>query len=333
MSDSIKEVEKRPATNTGDEIELVELFSRMGRAIARFFKAIATAILYIIAFMFKKWLWLGLSVAAGLLISFLMKSSADELFTSDITFRSNTISNADIISHINKLHTFCSENNMDELARAMNVDKDQVRHIVDIQAYWVIDMGSNGMPDFVDFRNRHSPSDTVNVRMQDRFVVRVQTTVPTELEDIREGLINFVESNSFFADQNELRLRQTASRIARIESDIARLDSLQQVKYFEEPRKLSREGGQIVFLQEQTTQLLHDDILNLYTQRDRQENLLTIHNRLLTTLSDFTPPARPVNTTLYYAKNVVPLLFGLTILVLLLYDNRKKLVTLIRKYQ
>ena len=323
---------KKPGTKN-DEIDLLDLFSRLGRSITGVLNGIGHALLHILFFMVRKWLWLGLSVAIGIGASFLIKSSTERLYSSDIILRSNAIQNTDMISYINKLHTYCREGNYAELATSLSVDESKVKGISDIQAFWVIDRGDDNIPDYVDFKNRHDVLDTVNVRMQDRFVIRVRTFTPQELVSIREGILSFVKKNTFFQQQNELRIKQNGILMARFDYEIDQLDSLQKVKYFEEARRLMpKEGGQMIFLQEYTTQLLHDDIYTLFQMRQNIERQLTIYSDLITMLSDFTPPARPENGALYYGKVVIPTIFGFTLLLLILADNRKRLVKVYKRY-
>jgi hypothetical protein len=323
----------KTANKANDEIDLLDLFNRMGRSVRRGLNAMGRAFLYTLFFMLRKWLWLGLSVLAGVGISYLLKYSTERLYSSDITLRSNTVENSAMIEHINKLHTFSREKNLNELAAALSVDPGKVRFIDDIQAYWVIDQGADGIPDYVDFKNRHNVMDTLNVRMQDRLVVRVKTSIPQELSAIRDGMMNFVSKNTFFQQQNDLRLSQSKDLLARIDYDVMQLDSLQKVKYFEESRKLMpKEGGQMIFLQEQKTQLLHSDIYELIQRRQAIESLQTIYADILTILSDFTPPARPENGALFYGKRVIPAIFFLTVILLLLFDNRKRLMETYKRY-
>ncbi|HCI56297.1 MAG TPA: hypothetical protein PLN06_00450 [Bacteroidales bacterium] len=325
--------ETKPATVKDDEIDLVDLFNRMGRATRKGFKSLGRAFLYCFFFLIKNWFWLGLSLALGVAGSYFLKYSSEKLYNSDITLRSNVIENADIIDYVNKLHTFCKERNMVELASALSVDSSKVRYIKDIQAFWVIDLGNDNIPDYVDFKNSHNPRDTINVRMPDRFVVRVKTSIPQELGEIRNGIISFIEKNQLFQQQNQLRLEQQRTLLSRIDYEIEQLDSLQKVKYFEESRRLMpKEGGQMIFLQEYKTQLLHDDIFNMYTRRQDVEKQLTIYSSLITVLNDFTPPAKPVNRALYYGKVLIPLLFCMAIIIILIVDNRERLKKIYRKY-
>ncbi|MDX9929241.1 MAG: hypothetical protein RBS37_05250 [Bacteroidales bacterium] len=328
MSKSEKKAEPR-----NDEIDLIDLFNRMGKSLGRGFKALGRASLHIIAFLFRKWLWLGISILLGIALAFIIKFSTERLYTSDITLRSNAIRNADMIEYINKLHTFCREENYAELAAAMAVPEERIRFVKDIRAYWVIDMGSDFIPDHVDFRNNHDVLDTINIRMQDRFVIRVKISGPQELSSIRDGIIRFVHKNDFFQQQNELRLQQNKILLSRFGYEIEQLDSLQKVKYFEESRRLMPgEGGQMIFLQDYKTQLLHDDIYLLYQRQQDVERQMTIYSDLITLLSDFTPPARPENGALYYGKRVIPAIFLLTAIILLLIDNRQKIRNTFKKY-
>jgi len=332
MSDEFKQLP--PSTEAkSDEIDLLDLFNRMGRWFKRIFKSCWKAFLVSFFFMLRNWYWLGLSVALGIGGSYLLKYSSEKFYNSEIVLRSNAIPNADIITYINKLHTFCREKNINELANALSVDPGKVKYIKDIEAFWVVDKGKDGIPDFVDYKRSHNPLDTVNVFMQDRFVVLVKTAIPQELTSIRNGLISFIEKNQFFQEQNALRKKQNESLLARFDYEIESLDSLQKVKYFEESRRLlPKEGGQMIFLQEYKTQLLHDDIYSLILRRQDIERQLTIYSGLITVLSDFTPPARPVNRASYYGKTLIPVLFILTLILLILAENRERLRQAYMKY-
>lgn len=316
-----------------DEIDLLDLFNRIGRWFGRMFRGIGKLFLVSFFFLLKKWLWLGLSIAIGIGASYLLKFTSKRFYSSEMTIRSNAAGNSDVIAYVNKFHTFCKEKNFSELASALTLDENKVRYIKDIEAFWVVDLGNDYIPDFVDYKRKHDPLDTVNVFMQDRFVIRVKTSIPRELGEIRNGLISYIEKNGFFRQQNELRQKQNEALLARFNYEIESLDSLQKVKYFEESRRLSpKEGGQMIFLQEYKTQLLHDDILNIYQRRQEVERQLTVFNGVVTVLSEFTPPAKPVNRALYYGRFIIPAIFILAIILLIYIDNIDKFREAYNKY-
>ncbi|HOU02170.1 MAG: hypothetical protein GT600_15375 [Bacteroidales bacterium] len=317
----------------GDEIDLIDLFARIGRSIVKGFKATGNGLLHAFFFLIRNSVWLGISLFIGVSISYLVKLSAEKFYSSDIILKSNTIPNADMIEYINKLHTFCIEKNYTELASSLSVSPEEVKNIKDIHAFWFIDLGSDNIPDFVDFRGKHNPLDTINVRMSDRFLIRVTTSIPQALSRIKDGIVNYISKNQFFKNQNELRLKQADALLARIDYEVEQLDSLQKVKYFEESRRLMpKEGGQMIFLQDYKTQLLHDDINQLITRRQDIERSRTIFSDLITLLSDFTPPIKPKNGTLYYGKFIIPVIFGIAIILILLIRNKTRLAEAYKKY-
>lgn len=317
-----------------DEIDLLDLFIRIGRTLSRWAYALGKAFLISIVFMLKRWLPLGLSVAVGLGVAFFFKATSDSSYTSDLVLRNNAVSTDDMITYINRLHIFCVEQNKAALTQAISLNQDQIINIGDISAFWIIDNGRDGVPDFVDVYNKHDVYDTVNVRMTDRLNVRVKINTPQELTNVKNGIINYINSQPLFQQRNDVRIRQNKEMLARLDYDILQLDSLQKVKYFEETRSMQpKSGGQMVFLQEQKTQLIYSDIYPLYTRKQTLEADRDLYQGIVTVLSDFTIPALRDNGALFYAKKYVPMFFIITLLVLILLANRQKLTEVYNKYE
>ena len=328
-----------------DEIDLSDLFRRMGRTLSRWGHALGRALLISLVFMLKRWLPLGLSIAAGIGVSYLLKNTSASSYTSDMVLKNNLAlmdklkpkdnsgTTAEIISKINKLHMFCFENNALALSEALSLKPESIKNISDISAYWVIDLSKDGIPDFVDYKGNHSSADTTNIRMQDRLDIQVKINSPQDLNLVRNGIMEFIANDSLYQQRNQVRLRQNQDLLARYNYDILQLDSLQKVKYFEETRNIKPNiGGQMIFLQEQKTQLVYGDIYSLYTKKQLLESERDLYKGIVTVLSDFSLPARRDNGAMYYAKNVIPILFCLTLLILIILSNRKRLEEIYKKY-
>ena len=331
---------------SNDEIDLLDLFRRMGKTLNRWGNALARAFLISVVFLLKRWLPLGLSIIAGIGISYLLKSTSDSFFTSDLVFRNNLATidkktlfdnsgtTSEVISKINKLHTFCIENNLTSLSAAISMQPAAVKNISDISAYWIIDQSRDGIPDYVDYKNNHNVYDTINIRMQDRLDVRVKISSAQDLTLIRDGIIKFIEHDSLYQQRNRLRLKQNNDLLGRLNFDIKQLDSLQKVKYFEETRNMKpANGGQIIFMQEQKTQLVYNDIYALYTRKQLLESERDLYKGVVTVLSDFSSPARRENGAMYYGKQIIPIFFAFTLLILIILANRKKFKEIYKKYQ
>jgi hypothetical protein len=204
---------------------------------------------------------------------------------------------------------------------------------MDIEAFWIIDRNNDSIPDFVDYKNKHNVYDSINVRMKDRFVIRVSVYDPKELSLIRKGIVSYVEANPFFQEKNILRMRQINEMLVRLNYDIKQLDSLQKVKYFEETRnRQPGKDGQIVFLQEQKTQLVYGDIYNLYRLKLSYDREKELYPDILTIISDFFQPLKRTNGGVYYGGIIIPVCFGLMLFYLVLHRNRKKLREIYKKY-
>jgi hypothetical protein len=328
-----------------DEIDLLDLFRRMGNAFSRWGKALGRAFLISVVFLLKRWLPLGLSIAASIGISYILKNASTSFYTSDLVFRNNLAlmdkrkmrdnsgTTSEIISKINQLHAFCSEINSSALSQALSTKPESVKNISDISAYWIIDENKDGIPDYVDYKGNHDVHDTTNIRMQDRLDVRVIIHSPQELNLVRDRIIKFIESDSLYQLRNRIRLIQNHELLARLNFDILQLDSLQKVKYFEETRNMKpSSGGQVVFMQEQKTQLVYTDIYLLYEKKQTLESEDDLYKGVVTVLSDFSFPTRRDNGVIYYGKYLITSCFFLTLLILIILANKSKLNEIFKKY-
>ena len=222
---------------------------------------------------------------------------------------------------------------MTALAEAISLSPAQVKDILDISAAWIIDKGRDGIPDQVDFKNKYDVfSDSLVVRMQDRFNIRVRTIIPKNLYAIRNGIIKFINSDSLFQQRNRVRLRQNNELLTRLDYDILQLDSLQKVIIKETEKRQPDRGGQMIFLQQQNTQLVYPDIYKLHSQKQSLEQERDLYRDIVTILSEFTIPAKRINGGSFYAIKIVPAFFIITLLILIVLANRKKLSEIYNKY-
>jgi hypothetical protein len=328
-----------------DEIDLLDLFRRMGRTLNRWGRALGRAFLISVVFMLRRWLPLGLSIAAGIIVSYILKSTSTSFYTSDMVVRNNLVqldklkikdeagTTSGMITKIVKLHEYCAENNIAALSQALFMKPELVKNISDINAYWIIDQNKNGIPDFVDYKFSHNAYDTINIRMPDRIDIRVMIHSPQDLNLVRDGIIKYIESDSLYRQRDRLRMMQNHELLTRINYDIKQLDSLQKVKYFEETRNMRPEkGGQIIFMQDQKTQLVYNDIYYLYGRKQQLESERDLYKGILTVLSDFSFPNIRENGGFYYAKKVIPAFFLITLLILIFIANYQEIKEIFRKY-
>jgi hypothetical protein len=316
-----------------DEIDLLDLFRRMGITLKRWANAIGRAILISIVFLVRRWLPLGISIVLAIGFSFLMKYLSVSSYKSDLVLRNNIGTNSDMISYINRLHKFCSENNKNGLAGSLDLSSNKINNILDISAFWIIDKNKDEIPDEVDYSNSHNIYDTLNIRMMDRFDVSVSIKEPQDLELVKKAILSFIGKDSLFQQRNRIRLRHNRELLTRLGYDITQLDSLQKAIIAAETKNnILKLGSQMISLQDQKAQLLYPDVQNLIYRKQAYEVDLDLFKGIVTVLSDFSLPSRRENGGLYYAKQLVPIFFGVTLLLLILIANRKKILDLFNKY-
>jgi hypothetical protein len=328
-----------------DEIDLLDLFKRIGRTIGKWTNALLKGFLISLVFMLRHWLPLLISIIAGVTISYVLKSNSSSFYTSDLVLRNNMVkidkktkrdnsgTTAEILSKINKLHLFCQEINSGSLAKALSLKEDYVKGISDISAFWIIDLNKDGIPDNVDYKGNHDVYDTINIRMLNILDVRVKFTSGLDLNKVRDGIIKFIEDDSLFQQRNRLRLKQNHELLSRLNYDIKQLDSLQKVKYFEETRNMKPgNGGQIIFMQEQNTQLVYNDIYYLYDKKRDLEAENDLYENIVTVIDDFSMPTIRENDLMFYGRKIIPRFFIITLIILILYANRKRLIEIYKKY-
>jgi hypothetical protein len=341
----MSEFTQKNKSEKNDEIDLLDLFRRFGRQLQKLGKALKNGVLISAVFLIKNWLPLGISIIAGAALSYAFKVSSPSFYTSDLVLKNNLVqidkktlrdvtgTTAELITKINKLHLFCIERNTLALSQAIAMNPEMANNIDDISAYWVIDQNNDGISDYIDYKGSHNVYDTVNVRVQNSIDIRVKINSSLDLNHVRNGIFKFIESDSLFQRRNHLRLRQNNELLIRYNSDIKQLDSLQKVKYFEETRNMKpANGGQIIFMQEQNTQLVYNDIYNIYTMKQKLENETDLFTSIVTILSDFSTPTKRENGAMYYGKNIIPVFFLGMLLFLILRANKKRLKDVYEKY-
>jgi hypothetical protein len=312
--------------NKNEEIDLLDLFKRIGSSFSKMISSLGRGILISILFLVRRWLPVSLSIVVGTGLSFLISKSTDPVYSSDMVLRTNASSAEEMISYINRLYFYCRERDTAALSSSLSINAGLARKISEIRAFWIIDLNYDNTPDYVDYKNSHNVYDTTNVRMTDRFDIRLRIKSIRDLLIVKEGIMSYIKKDSLFQQRNRVRLAQNQELVTRMIYDIKQLDSLQKVKYFEETRnRMPKTGGQIVFLQQQETQLIIKDIYDLYDKKLAIESNQKLYTDLVTVISDFYVPVRQMNNTIYYGKVIVPVFFGLTLIILIFITNRKKL--------
>ncbi len=314
------------------EIDLLQLMIRFGKALSRVFRSIGRSFIVLLVFIIRKWLILGLSLIMGIIISMLLSDFAKGIYSSEFILRNNLANNTEMISHVERLSGMIESDDYDNLRGMLNIPELDSGSLIDIRAYWVIDRNRDGTPDYIDYYEKYNVYDTNDVRMRDRLAIVVSTRDVTQQKPLMNGVIDYINNYNLFVKQNDLRLAHYGELIDKYSYEIDQLDSLQIEMSYNKRLDINSFPGQILFLQEREIPLLYNDINDLIRMKQRLEIEREIYFKPVTLLVEPDRAALKVNTTMYYARWIVPSIFGLVILLLAAIKNKSYLKEIFKKY-
>jgi len=309
-----------------DEIDLLELFSRMGRGIKRGIFWIYKLILDFLILIIRKSLWILAFTIIGLVVAYVIYQGSRRYFSSEMTAISNSINNTYVVSSINLLNDLFRQSNYSIAANYLNIDISQVQQVKSIEAFYTIDINKDRLPDYIDYKRQYNPKDTTIKRLDNYFVIRLEVYDEAIFAQVRDGIKNYIYKNKFIIDNNNERIRQNKILIETIEAEIRRLDSLQKVEYFELPQQQRATSNQMVVLNEKDRKLYHEQKLLLEKEKLKLEKDLNINSEPITIVQDFTPLSKAENPYSKYAIRIGLLFALLGFFISLLWQYRRTII-------
>jgi hypothetical protein len=274
--------------NQSQEIDLLDLFNRIGKGIKNLFLSLFRGILFIVVFAIRKFHFLILFGVAGGLIGLLFYSSTQRYYSSNLVVQPNGITSTDMINYINDLHDLCLKKNTPGLAYGLEMKDTTAAKIKNIQAFFVIDLNHDGVGDYVDFKNNIDLKDTTQHRLEDRIYVTVEVFDNRVFENVKNGLFRYMRKNPYIIKLNEIRKNELKESIAQIDFEISKLDSLQDVEYFEDRGRIPVKESQMMFLSEKEQHMYYKDKLALLLKKQEYGKELDLATDAFTVIKDFT---------------------------------------------
>lgn len=313
-----------------DEIDLIELFNRMGRGTKRAFKWLINLFLDFLKLILRKSLWILASALLGLGAAYILYQVTPRYYSSEMTAISNSISNTHIVTSINLLNDLFKKSNHSIAANYLNINIDMAKQIKSVEAFYTIDVNRDKLPDYVDYKWKFNPKDTLIKRLDTYFVVRLEVYNESVFAAARDGIKNFIYKNKFIIDNNNERIRQNNILIEIIDAEIRKLDSLQNVEYFSLPLQQKANSNQMVVLNEKDRKLYHEQKLQLEREKLRLERDLNVNSEPITIVQDFTPLSKAANPYSRYAVKVGILFALLGFIASLLWQYRRFILDYIK---
>jgi hypothetical protein len=243
------------------------------------------------------------------------------------------MNNTVVVNSINLLNDLFISSNYSALAGYLKINEDQAKNIKSIKALYGIDVNKDGLADFIDYKETYNPQDTTKQRLSDIFYLKISVYDESVFPILKNSIKSYINSNPYVIENNDVRINQAKSQINILKAEIAKLDSLQTVQYFEIPKTQKSNNNQMIVLNEKDIKLFHEDKIKLNSKILELEKDLAINPEPITVIQDFSQLSKTQNPITKYIKIWVPIFFVLGLICALLWQYRKKIWQLIREKQ
>ena len=292
-----------------DEIDLIEVFLKIGVGIKSLFNWFINLFYSILLFFIRKAILTSIVIIIFLSFGYYKYKTSPRYYSSSIEAYSNAISSIDMINYVNNIYELFRTNNIGELQSKLSIEQKELEKIKNVKAYKVIDLNKDGVTDEIDYFERYSTADTLV--SENRFVVKVEVFDPAIFPIIQASILSYIDKNKYINELNTVRKKQLNELIVKLDEEISALDSLKKTEYFKINEKLEPQSGQLLVMNEKKTQLYHDQIIQLYKQKQELEQNLELRTDPITIIQGFSALSTVENDLISYIK-----LFGILGLVI-----------------
>ncbi|MDR1226650.1 MAG: hypothetical protein LBK47_07100 [Prevotellaceae bacterium] len=312
--------------DSANEIDLLEVLGKVWHWVERIVQIV-------FVFFVRKSLWFISFIAVILIGDYITYKATKPLYYTVMTAKMNVLDNAFAINHINELNASATSGPEFWMAEFNLPDTAIAKHINFIGGYWGVAFSKQrDYAEAVDFKGNYARDTVNNRRIEDRFYVAVKVYNKDVQPYLTKGVVDNICNNQFAQEQNNLRKAQLQERISELSRQIRVLDSLQRYEYFLKDAKVAKpSGGQLMVLAEKEKTLYHNEILKLYSERQKLERELQLNPDPVTVIQGFGVTSQLEVKFIDTAKQAVVFGFFLALIAALVWDNRKWLIEKIVK--
>ena len=314
------EDQKQPIDCDEREIDLIDLMSRFFSWLGRVCKSVLLGITY---FLIRNFYFYFAAIVLVGVLTILQSKFASKYYYCEMVIQSKAINATEAVNLVNNWNY------------KIQLPDTLVGGIKSINGTFVLDYNRDGYGDDFEVYNGKFSRDTsiVNSRLSDVFCVQAQIYNADNritLDEIKKELFEYLESDSWVINCNKIRQEENLAMIARIDKEIAVLDSLKETEYFNASERYKMDkNGALMMVSEKDKHLYHNDIIRLLSQKQEVER--DFYPEPFKIKQDFSTPMESVNNLFNnFKQNLIVILLITTILVLL-FDQRKNIKILVEK--
>jgi hypothetical protein len=277
-------METQKAVHEADEIDLSQLFSKIGD----FFKNIGLGIMRFLALLRRipsenKLLFiviLIITVIVGFSYSRFIKK---KFYESTMILSSDYLNKRLVDNTIEKLNLLADEENKHGLARVLNISDSLAGNIVNFQAKPFIAENDIVEIEVLKEQLKSAQAESKNGKVIDQvikrieienrhaFEITVKTYNPTVIETLQIALVNFFKNNDYIKRRIEIAQKNHLEKKMKLTHDLQKLDSLKFIIYdnYKNMAAQSKQGSNNVILSDKSVtnpiEIYHQD-LDIYNE-------------------------------------------------------------------
>jgi len=322
---------KETEGNNSKEINLLQLISLFLNWLSKLVKNLFNFFGYLIKLCFRRWLIVIIIISLCFLYGqFLARPSARSYKAEAmaILYGSDTQTAKEVFK---QLENTLSSNNLISLATKLSLPDSVANNILEVRSFYVIDYLDDGVADVIDFKNTHSNTDTLNLRMQNQIYIRLVTRNINQVPQVQVALLRYLNNNEMMKSKFEAKKNVFLQSISICDREMLRIDSLAKVTYFKEYDKQLKFDNNTLLIGKQDKQLFYTDLLRLQEIKSNAEMQLAEYKQPMELPSGFVVNPNPLNGRTKYGLLSILIGFALSIVVSLLLENTKNISVYLKK--
>ena len=308
-----------------NEINLLDLIQLCFRGIGKFGLNLLKLLGNTLRLLYRNKILTCIVLAIFIAIGFYMGRSSNRVYRAEAMAILNG-SLAHTVKEVSRrLENASQLSDFTTLSTKLNLPDSIANNIVGISSFYVIDFLNDSTPDVVDFRNNHSWTDTLNVRMPSRLYFKILTRNVSQIPVFEQAFLNYFNTDTQILDEFNVRKNNLNQQINMLDIEIHRLDSMANITYFKFPDQQIDFRGNTLLIGEQRKQLLHWDLRILQERKMRKELEFANYSAPIVLPTGFIVNPRPEKGRIKYMANYGIVGLFIAIGLSLFVENRKRI--------
>ncbi len=317
--------------NNSKEINLLQLISLFFDWLIKIGKNILKAVSYILRLTFRRKITFIIVILVAIAVGQYMSRKSARIYKAGATAMIYGGDAQTVRAICKQLENSTPANKLISLSTKLSLPDSVAKNIVAIGSYYWIDFMRDSVADVVDFKDKHSLSDTMNVRMRDRVYIQLMTKSISQVPVVQQAILNYLNNNSDLKTQFETKRNDLLQQIKICNTESARIDSLAKEFYFKSPESQLQVTNNSVLLGEQRKQLFYGELLRLQELRGAAQIKLADFKQPVDMPSGLVVDPFPINGRVKYGILSILIGYALAFVLAVLLENFKGIMSFLKK--